>query len=693
MSEIFVGIDLGTTNTLACYFKKGKPELIRFPGSGKMIPSVLYVDESGKVSVGQMAKKLGVMNPLNVIRSSKTYMADAKKKWKINGKEFTPTDVATEILKEVKAQILKKLPPDTKVNAVITVPAYFTGNQKDETKKAGITAGLNVLQIITEPMAAAVAAVRELELDEKVFVVDLGGGTFDISVLEADQKTHVYRALDTDGDRKLGGDDFDTLIYDYLIGIIQEDLGLDLSSQKASGLDFNEYYSMTGRVREEAEKAKIDLSEATTYRIELLNLFYYGGRNYDFSLEITREEFNSICQPLYDKITSRIKSFIETSDKFKLSEISTIILAGGSCYIPKVREEVEKIFGQNADSQLNLDTLVVLGACFVADSVTHPKSNIQFQDILSHSLGVKVRSPKSNKDILSKILNKGDVYPCEFTKIYTTSQNNQTIVPIYVYEAGADAENIEDIEAHEYYGDVSLENIEKAPAKVPQIRVTFSYDKDGTLVVTAQDSQSGKKNLIEIKKGDKPIPKSIQVSIDFMLLLDTSGSMSYSSGYNTALDEATHACSILFTRMIDFSVHRMGFITFDSDIKLLSPLTNNANKLERLLGDLRADGVTDLLSALHVAEENLRASSNKKVIIVVTDGYPYPCEPYEVLRYAYDLKNSGIRIVTIGAGSDISEKFIREISSPGDAYKIDNMSKLQKTFETALFAIFEAERI
>ena len=542
-------------------------------------------------------------------------------------------------------------------------------------------------------MAAAVAAVRELELDEKVFVVDLGGGTFDISVLEADQKTHVYRALDTDGDRKLGGDDFDTLIYDYLIGIIQEDLGLDLSSQKASGLDFNEYYSMTGRVRKEAEKAKIDLSEATTYRIELLNLFYYGGRNYDFSLEITREEFNNICQPLYDKITSRIKSFIETSDKFKLSEISTIILAGGSCYIPKVREEVEKIFGKNADSQLNLDTLVVLGACFVADSVTHPKSNIQFQDILSHSLGVKVRSPKSNKDILSKILNKGDVYPCEFTKIYTTSQNNQTIVPIYVYEAGADAENIEDIEAHEYYGDVSLENIEKAPAKVPQIRVTFSYDKDGTLVVTAQDSQSGKKNLIEIKKGDKPIPKSIQVSIDFMLLLDTSGSMSYSSGYNTALDEATHACSILFTRMIDFSVHRMGFITFDSDIKLLSPLTNNANKLERLLGDLRADGVTDLLSALHVAEENLRASSNKKVIIVVTDGYPYPCEPYEVLRYAYDLKNSGIRIVTIGAGSDISEKFIREISSPGDAYKIDNMSKLQKTFETALFAIFEAERI
>ena len=354
MDEIFVGIDLGTTNTLACYLKRGRPDLIRFPGSGKMIPSVLYVDESGDISVGQMAKKSGVMNPLNVIRSSKTYMADAKKVWKINGKVFTPTDVAAEILKEVKAQILKKLkcPPETKVNAVITVPAYFTGNQKDETKKAGKLAGLNVLQIITEPMAAAVAAVRELELDDKVFVVDLGGGTFDISVLKADHRSHTYRALDISGDRKLGGDDFDTLLYEYLIGIIQDDLGLDLSDQKISGLDHNEYYFMIGRVREAAENAKIDLSNETTCQIDLPNLFNYRGRNYDFSTELTREEFNDICQPLFDKITSRIKKFIETSDKFKLNEISTIILAGGSCYIPKVREDVEKIFGKRADSWL-----------------------------------------------------------------------------------------------------------------------------------------------------------------------------------------------------------------------------------------------------------------------------------------------------------------------------------------------------
>ena len=687
MEEIFVGIDLGTTNTLACYLKKGKPELIRFPGSGKMIPSVLYVDESGKVTVGHMAKKSGVMNPLNMIRSSKTYMADSKKVWKINGKEFTPTDVAAEILKEVEAQILKKFkcPSETKINAVITVPAYFTGNQKDETKKAGITAGFNVLQIITEPMAAAVAAVRELELNEKVFVVDLGGGTFDISVLEADQKTHVYRALDTDGDRKLGGDDFDTLIYNYFIGIIQDDLGLDLSSQKASGLDFSEYYSMTGRVREAAETAKIDLSDSTSYEVNLMNLFHYGGKNYDFSIEITREEFDDICRPLYDKITSRIKKFIENSDKFKLKEISTIILAGGSCYIPKVREEVEKIFHKKADSQLNLDTLVVLGACFVAESINGGLV-ITPQDILSHSLGVEVYSPAAKKMILSKILNKGDVYPCEFTKIYTTSQDNQTTVPIYVYEAGGDAEDIEDIEAHEYYGDVSLENIEKAPAKVPQIHVTFSYDKDGTLFVTAQDSQSGKKNLIEIKKGLKPVRKKIQASIDFMLLLDTSGSMSYSD----ALEDAKKACHILFTEMIDFGLHRMGFITFDSSVRRHSSLSNDVEKLDNILKYLEAGGATELLEALQKADEDLRDSSNKKVVIIVTDGRPYPCDPNEVLRYAKRMRDNGIRIVAIGAGSNISEDFVKEVATPGDAYKIDNMSKLQKTFETALLTILEA---
>lgn len=684
MSEIFVGIDLGTTNTLACYLKEGKPNFIRFSGT-KMLPSVLAVDEEGEITVGKIAKRMSIFDPRNAIRSSKTYMADAKKTWTIGGKTFNPTEVATEILKKVKQAIIKKMKctPNTEINAVITVPAYFTGNQKDETKKAGAAAGFNVLQIITEPMAAAVAAVRELELDEKIFVVDLGGGTFDISVLQADKNSHTYRAVDVDGDKKLGGDDFDTALYNYFIGIIQDDCGLNLSSAEKSGLDYKEYYSMTGRVREAAETAKIDLSSNSSVTVDILNLFHYNGKTYDFKIELTREIFENVCAELFDKIISRIKKFIEGSDKFKLREIETIILAGGSCYIPKIKSEVEKIFGKKPDSQLELDTLVAVGACLVAESI-NGGLEIRPQDILSHSLGVEVLSPDRKKMILSKILNKGEVYPCEFSKIYTTAQNNQTTVPIYIYEAAGDAEDVENIEVHEYYGDVSLQNIPPAPAGVPKIKVTFSYDKSGAVVVTAQDENSGVRNVIEIKKGDKPERKKFQASIDFMLLLDTSGSMS-----GTAIIEAKRACKILFKDMIDFSAHRLGFVTFDSYVRRLVPLTQNLQQLQNALKDVDAYGGTNLVDALQIADEDLNSSANKKVVIIVTDGLPF--DENLVLQRADKMKSAGIRIVGIGAGPGIDEEFIKKVSSPNDAYKIDDMSKLRKTFETALLAILETE--
>ena len=535
MNEIFVGIDLGTTNTLACYLRRGRPNFIRFAGSGDMLPSVLYVDAEKNIFVGEKAKKRGVIDPLNVIRSSKTYMADFGKTWTVGGKTFTPTQVAAEILSEVKRQIIKKLHCDdeTKISAVITVPAYFTANQKDETKKAGFDAGFNVLQIITEPMAAAVAVVHELGLDEKIFVVDLGGGTFDISVLQADQKNRTYRALDIDGDRKLGGDDFDALIYDYFIELIQRDTKLDLSEQEISGLDYNEYFSMTGRVREAAEDAKIALSEQETYTADLMNLFTYRGKTYDFTVDLTRDKFNEICQPLYDKVTSRIKKFIAGSDKFTLDEIGTVILAGGSCHIPKIKADVENIFGKRTDTQLDLGTLVAVGACFVAQTFSGVKTELEqsenaktlesaeqtetqaaqiesqdvpaetekFEDIISHSLGVEVLAPDGISRVLSKIIFKGDVYPCEKTKLYTTTMDNQTTIPIYIYEAGSDCENIADIDAHEFYGDLLLEIDDNEPAGVPVINVTFSYDKSGTLEVTARDEKSGVNKTVTIKKG------------------------------------------------------------------------------------------------------------------------------------------------------------------------------------------------
>ena len=664
-----------------------------------MLPSVLYVGEDGKMLIGAAARKNGVIDPLNVIRSSKTYMADFKKTWTVGGRTFTPTDVATEILKEVKQGIIKKLKcaPEAKINAVITVPAYFTSNQKDETRKAGKAAGLEVIQIITEPMAAAVAAGHELGLDEKLFVVDLGGGTFDLSVLKADDENKSYEALDVDGDKRLGGDDFDTLIYEYFISIIQDDLGIDLSSQAASGLDYGEYYSMTGRVREAAEIVKISLSGEMTANTILPNLFTYNGRIYGFENELTREEFDSICQPLYEKILNRIKKFTSTSGKFKIDEIATIILAGGSCYIPKIQEEVQKIFGKQVDTTLDLEYLVAYGACLVAESfnglITKGKDKqIKTQDILSHSFGVEVMSKDGKREVLSKILHKGDKYPCEYMRTYSTIYDNQTFIPIYVYEAGPDREDVEEIDAHEYFGDVSLDGIAKAPRGVPKIHVTFSFDINGILVVMAQDEGSGIHNEKEIviKKGAEhpPMPKA-QAAIDFMLLLDTSGSMRGTYNDNKPINEAIRACEYLFNDLIDFSVHRMGFITFESDAFRQVGLTNDAEQLKAVLPGVRACGGTNLWEALSFAETDLSYGTNRKVVIIVTDGDPF--ERDMTLRYAEQMRATGHRIVAIGAGDGIDMGFLKDVSSPGDAYKIDNMSELKKTFEDVIARIVEVE--
>lgn len=688
MSEFFIGIDLGTTNTLACYLKKGKPEFFSFAAAGNnsLLPSVLYVDEEQKIHVGKKASNLAVFDPLNGIRSSKTYMADFGKKWECNGLTFTPTDVATEILKVVYRAVSKRLKceeGDT-INAVITVPAYFTSNQTDETKKAGIAAGFNVRQIITEPMSAAVAAVRELALDKKVFVVDLGGGTFDLSVLEADHGSHSYTTIDIDGDRRLGGDDFDQAIYQYFLEIIQSDLGLDLSDQKRSGLDYNEYHSMTGQVLRAAEQAKIELSEGTVCEISLPNLFVYNGRNYDFFLELSRETFDDICEPLYERILSRIRKFIENSGKFRVEEIESIILAGGSCYIPRIQTEVAKIFNKSANSEIDRSKLVAIGACFVAEAI-NGGIEINPQDIISHSLGVEAASEDGKSTILSKILLKGDVYPCAKTKNYSTTRDNQTSIPINVYEAGSDCENIQAIEKHDFYGSLTLEGIEPAPKGTPDIEVKFSYDNSRVLTVTAVDLKTGKSKEVQIRKGEKPASPTASQPVSIMLLLDTSGSMTFDGG--KPLKQAKEACGELFGNMIDLTVHEAGLITFNSRAELLISLTHERERLLRCIQEISAYGGTELKDALVLAHDDLQSSKGKKVILIVTDGQANDRDV--AIDYAGSLKRSDCRIVSIGVGGDIRKEFLDSISSKGDSYTIENMGKLKSAFAEVIEKIVE----
>lgn len=683
MEEITIGIDLGTTNTLAAYMKNGKPKLLKFSGSD-LLPSILYVDMDKSILVGKKAKQLRILDDANGIRSSKTYMGDFNKKWNCRGMNFTPTDVATEILREVKRNVIKKLKLDDTavINAVITFPAYFDGNQTEETKKAGERAGLNVIRTINEPMAAAVFAIKEMDSSKKIFVVDLGGGTFDLSVLEADPANHEYNALDTDGDEKLGGDDFDEAMLQYLKDTIHDDIGVDLSSATKAGMEPGKYASVINTLREEAERVKIELSEETESEVDILNLFTYKGRNYNLSTSVTRKEFNKTCKSLYDRIFGTIESFLarlETEKHINLDDMGAVVLAGGSCEIPYIKEEIERRFNCQVNNELEKELLVVKGACMVA--VTEKMGMSKVSDILSHSLGVEVYD--NGKSMFSKIIERGTKYPCQMSKVYTTSNDYQDFIEAAIYEAakGGEENLLLGSGRHKLYGTITLEGIEKAKAGIPKIEVTFKYDKNRCLTVHVEDKSTHASKEVRIDKGALPKnkPGKAQAPMDIVLLLDTSGSMSWGN----AIKEAVKACKFLVNDLIDLSVHRTGFVSFDTSARVFSSLTNDKAKLNECIGKAYPSGGTYVVEGLNTAMSlfSSNESTRKKVIIMVTDGEPSDT-PFGKLR---DIRSGGTRVIVIGVGNGINEEQVRRLApSSDDAYKISDMKQLQETFKSVM---------
>lgn len=686
MEKIRIGVDLGTTNSLACYMKGSKPDIVKFPGSGSMMPSILYLEEDGTVLVGERARKKGVYDPLNCIRSSKTEMGNFDKVWTLRGRSFTPTDVATEILREIKKGVIKKTKTDedTQIEAVITVPAYFTSNQIDETKKAGEQAGLNVLGIVTEPRAAAIANIKELGIEEqKIFVVDLGGGTFDVSILEASRM--CYSTLAVDGDRKLGGDDFDKKLFEHIKTYIEDDLGIDLETQKTSGLSYNEYYSMLGRIHEAACDAKKELSDEEEYEINIPNLFPYKNQNYSLELSITRETFYGLCRDLFEKVRDRIYKVFREAQGIDIGDIDSVILAGGSCYIPKIKEDVEEIFSKSADTTIDRSTMVVVGACFIAD--TWDDLSGSEGDIISHSLGVEILR-EDGKLVLSKLLKRGDVYPCSRKKLFTTTFDNQESVPITIYEAGSDKEDVDEIEeegmnhtktaVHDLYGSFELSGIQKAAKGIPQIEVTFEYDRSRLLTVVAEDRVTGARKKIAVTKGMRAAaPRHVQ-PVDFELLVDTSGSMR-----GEPLRQAKHASIKLIMDIIDLSVHRLGIIGFGQKTAQISPLTKDRDMLILSIDRLETYGGTEMDQAIFMGTSVLRKSKNRKVLMIVTDGAPN--SKSATTNAAKKAIEAGIDIITIAAGNGADKGYLATLASKKDyAFSIKNMEQLSEMFETAV---------
>lgn len=691
MRKVQVGIDLGTTNTLACCRVKGKLKLIKFKG-GNMLPSVLYVDkqEDGSVKeiVGKSARIKGNEDPDNCISSSKTYIGltgASKMTWTCHDKTYSPTDVAARILEEVhkKVRATYDLEADDVVQAVITIPAYFTSTQSDETKRAGERAGMEVLRIITEPVAAAVAAADEIE--GKIFVVDLGGGTFDVSVLNIGEK---YETLEIGGERKLGGDDFDDLLVGYFLKYIEDDLMIDFSTLESSGLDYKSYHSMMAKVRSAAVELKEELSDCDEADVDIPGLFEYGDhKQYNFSMSMTRDEFNDLCAPLFARIIRVIDDTVKKSRKFKKEELKKIFLVGGSCYIPKIQEDVEAYFGMASDATLNKGTQVAERAGKIADAwdgFATDKDRVdpfadKLQDIISHAMGIEILGRHGESEF-SEILAEGSSYPCKVKSEYQTAYDDQETVIIKVYEkTDSDASDFIDRNeaAFDFYGSFELCGIKPAPAGTTPIEVTFDYDHSRTLNVTAEDTKNKIAQTVELHKGERINDANGVQSTDFYLLLDVSASMQ-----GKKIAEAKKASVKLIQEILDLSVHRLGIITFGFRDKLLCGLTKDKGQLMYAIDRVEIDGNTNMNSAITHAKDELIHSGNKKAIIIITDGAPN--SKTASAKAAEEARDNGIAIATIGVqGADTD--YLRQLSADDNLnFMVSNISQLAETFGQAV---------
>lgn len=659
----YIGIDLGTTNSVVCTLENGTYNFIKF-GRDDILPSAIIYDDK-KIIVGKNAKKKSVTYADKYISSAKTWMGDNTHTWNIDARIFTPTDVATEILKKIYDTSKNYFNNNEDIEAVITVPAYFEPHQRRETEIAAMAAGFKVKQILPEPIAAAIAySMEEKGKKEKIYVVDLGGGTFDVTLLEYDG-INTFNTLIIGGDTKLGGDNFDKAIQEVIISHIRKDIGINLATQEKSEFDVTKYNEIMQIIINLSESIKCSLSESNSEKISRVNLFtYQDGKQYDLDFEFTINDFMKVTENLRKKFENAITDSFDNSG-YNPADVDKIILVGGSSKIPFVREYIKKIFNKDPYSDMDVSKLVAMGAALRAD---YEGDAITLHDIMPYSLGIETYGNK-----LSVIIPKNTLYPCNITQDnYTTTYDFQEKVDIDVFVGDnpiADQNN--------YYGGFSLENIQKAKQGIPKIAVTFAYDQSGILRVTAKDLTTGSSQSKEIVISTSSVRKKKQIKVeayDIALLLDASWSM------NSSISIAQSSCESLVSNMIDFSIHHMSFASFESYIHNQTPLTNNKDILLNSIRNTVCGASTNMVAALQTAKDFLLNSNNKKLIILVTDGMPdNQCETTQI---ANQLKDKGIIIAAIASGSVDHEYLASLTTSKNYYFPIENMNSLESAFKT-----------
>ncbi len=468
-----IGIDLGTTNSCVAVMEGGEPVVIANAEGGRTTASVVAFSKTGERMVGQVAKRQAITNPDRTISSIKRDMGTANTV-EIDGKKYTPQEISAIILQKLKADAEAYL-GTTVTEAVITVPAYFTDAQRQATKDAGKIAGLEVKRIINEPTAAALAYSIDKEDDQKVMVYDLGGGTFDVSIIEMGDG--VQEVLATAGNNKLGGDDFDKRVMDYIVATFKAEQGIDLSGDKMA----------MQRVKEAAEKAKIDLSGMTQTDINLPFITADATGPKHFETTLTRANFNELTADLVDATMAPVRQALSDSGLQK-SEINKVLMVGGSSRIPAVQEAVKAFMGTEPFKGINPDECVAIGAALQAGVLGGDVKGLLLLDVTPLSLGIETMGGVS-----TKVIDRNTTIPAKKSQIFSTAADGQTSVEVHVLQG--EREFARD---NKTLGVFHLDGIASAPRGVPQIEVTFDIDANGIVHVSAKDLGTGKENDITI---------------------------------------------------------------------------------------------------------------------------------------------------------------------------------------------------
>ena len=468
-----IGIDLGTTNSCVAVMEGGEPVVIANAEGGRTTPSVVAFSKTGERMVGQVAKRQAITNPDRTISSIKREMGTANTV-EIDGKKYTPQEISAIILQKLKADAEANL-GQTVTEAVITVPAYFTDAQRQATKDAGKIAGLEVKRIINEPTAAALAYSIDKEDDQKVMVYDLGGGTFDVSIIEMGDG--VQEVLATAGNNRLGGDDFDKRVMDYIVNTFKAEQGIDLSGDKMA----------MQRVKEAAEKAKIDLSGMTTTDINLPFITADSTGPKHFETTLTRAKFNALTADLVDATMAPVRQALADSGLNK-GDINKVLMVGGSSRIPAVQEAVKSFMGTEPFKGINPDECVALGASLQAGVLGGDVKGLLLLDVTPLSLGIETMGGVS-----TKVIDRNTTIPAKKSQIFSTAADGQTSVEVHVLQG--EREFAKD---NKTLGVFHLDGIAPAPRGIPQIEVTFDIDANGIVHVSAKDLGTGKENKITI---------------------------------------------------------------------------------------------------------------------------------------------------------------------------------------------------